>query len=279
MTTLRTFTARIARVHNSHSYPRKTSLVLDKLSELAERPRMQNCSLLPHSRYPVPNAPQFFNCDASSSVFSLGNDLLGNDMVHIGRETILSSCKLPEFTVAPTRPLTLQFGSEFATPIANAFYGVTGVGTSIRVRSDLGHTEVHPQPFVYLPQGRFFHITRDAEIPLATVMNQVGLALALLELFDLTSSGYVSDRLPTPESPDVNLAFLAEAKYPVIIGNGASFGEPTLGALVDFVSVCNFGKHANCELGCEFELLPGGMVERFLEGEVGEHLDVPRLGA
>jgi hypothetical protein len=173
----------------------------------------------------------------------------------------------------------LKFGPKSTVAKANTFDGVTGIGSTIRIRRNIGNSKVNSKPFVHFPQGRFFHVAGNPEIPLSTVMNQVGLALALLELFDLTSSGYVSDRLPTPESPDVNLAFLAEAKYPVIIGNGASFGEPTLGALVDFVSVCNFGKHANCELGCEFELLSGGMVERFLEGEVGEHLDVPRLGA
>jgi hypothetical protein len=173
----------------------------------------------------------------------------------------------------------LQFGSEFATPIANAFYGVTGVGTSIRVRSDLGHTEVHPQPFVYLPQGRFFHITRDAEIPLATMIDQVALALALLELFDLTRSGYVCNRLSAAYCPDVDVRLFTKAQYSIVIGNGPGLAEYPQTVLIEFVGVCNFGKHANCELGCEFELLSGGMVERFLEREIGEHLDVPRLGA
>src|SRR5271166_1518658 len=133
MTTLRAFTARIPRVHGSGGYPRKSSLVLDKCSELSESPRMQNGSLLVPNRYPATDAAQLFERHTPVSVFSFGNDLLGNDVIYIGREAVLTTGKFPELTTASTSALTLQLGAQPSIPIANSFYGIAAIGSTVRV--------------------------------------------------------------------------------------------------------------------------------------------------
>lgn len=239
---------------------------------------MQNCTLLAPSRDPGADATQILERDTATSAFSLGNDLLGNDVIYIGRKAILQSCQLPEFAVCPSRPLTLQFSSESAVPVANAFYGVAAVGSTIRIRCDIGNPKVDSKPFVNFPKGRFFHVTRDPEIPLSAMVDQVGLALTLLELFDLARTGHILNVLPAPNCPDVDVRFFAEAQYSIIVGNGPGLPEYPLSLFVEFVGICNLGKYANCELGIEFELLTRRMVEGLLKGEVGKDFDLPRLG-
>lgn len=184
MATLRTFTARITGIDNGDRYPCEASLVLDKLSELRKSPRMQNSTLLTPSRYPGADAAQMFERDSFPSVFSFGNDLLGYDVINIGREAVLSAGQFPELSASSSRPLPLQFGAKTPVAVANSFYGVTGVGSAIRIRSDVGDTKVDAKPFVHFPKTRLFHVAGDSQIPLAAMVNKIGLALALLELFD-----------------------------------------------------------------------------------------------
>jgi hypothetical protein len=278
MATLRTFTAGIPRVHDSSGYPRKSSLVLDKCSELSECPRVQNCWVLTPSRDPGADSAQIFERNPYPSAFSFGNDLLGYDVVYIGREAILTTGKFPEFTTAPASPLALKLGAKTPVPVANSFYGITGVGSAIRVCCDIGNPEVDAKPFVHFPQGRFFHIAGNSEIPLAAMIEQVGLALALLELFDLARSGHITNVLTPANGPDVDVRFLTEAQYSIIIGNGPSLPEHPLSLFVDLVGICNFGKGANCDLGVEFVQLSGGMINGLLESEKGKDFDLPSLG-
>jgi hypothetical protein len=278
MTTLRTFTSRIPRVHDSSGYPRNSSLVLDKCSELSECPRVQNGSLLPPSRYPVTDAAQLFERHTPVSVFSFGNDLLGNDVIYIGREAVLTTGKLPEFMTAPTSALALQLRSQPSIAITNSFYGITAKGSTVRVRCDIGNPEVNAKPFIHFPQRRFFHVAGDSEIPLTAMVEQVGLTLALLELFDLARTGHIANCLTPAQSPDVDVRLLAETEYPIIVGNGPRLSKNPLSVFIQLVGICNFGKYAHCELGIEFVQLSGGMVEGLLEREVGKDLDLPRFG-
>jgi hypothetical protein len=279
MMTLRTFTASIPRVDCSDYQPRKTRLVLNKLSQLSECPRVQNGTLLSPNRDPGTDAAQVLQRDTSSSVFSVGNDLLGYDMVNIGSKATLATGKLPEFTTAPASPFTLKFGPQASVPVANSFYGVTGVGSTVRIRSDFGNPKVDSKPFVRFLQGRFFYVAGDSDIPLASMIDQVGLALTLLELFDLAGSGHIPNILPSSESPNIDARFFAEAQYSIIVGNGPSLPKHPLSFFVEFVGVGHLGEYPHRELGIEFESFSGGMVEGLLQGEVGEHLDTPRLSA
>lgn len=223
-------------------------------------------------------AAQLFQRDPSPSVFSVGNDLLGYDVINIGRKAVLTTGKFPEFATAPPSPLTLQFGTKSPVPVANSFYGITGVGSSIRIRSDFGNPKIDAKPLVHFLQGRLFHVAGDSEIPLASMIDQVGLALALLELFDLARTGRILNSLSPAQCPDVDVRLFAEAQYSIVIGNGPSLPKYTLSFFVEFVGVCNFGKYANRELGIEFEQFSSGVVERLLEGEVGKDFDLPRFG-
>jgi len=279
MATLRAFTACVPRVNSSLDYPRKSSLVLDKVSELSERPRMQNCSLLSPNRDPVSDTAQLLQRDPSPSVFSVDNDLLGYDMIHIGRKATLTTGQLPELTTAPTSPLSLKFGAKTPVPVANSFYGITGVGSSIRIRCDIGNPKVDAKPFVYFPKGRLFHVAGDSEIPFPAMIDQVGFALTLLELFDLTRSGRIWNCLSPAHGPDVDVRFLTEAQYSVIVGNGPSLPKYPLSLFVYLVGIGDFGKYTNRELRCEFVQPSGGMIKRLLEGEVLEDLDFPSLSA
>jgi hypothetical protein len=240
---------------------------------------MQNDSLPSPNRDPGLDAAQFFQRNSPLSAFGEANNLLGNDVINIGRESILTTGQLAEFTLGTATAIALKLGAKPSVSEPNSFYGITCVASTIRVRSDIGNPKVDAKPFVHFPHVRLFHVAGYGQIPFAAMIEQVGLTLTLLELFDLARSGHVLNILPPAKSPEVDVRILAESEYSIIIGNRTSGPEDALNLLIKLVGVCNFGKYANCELGIEFVQLSCGVIKRLLEGEVGEDLDLPRLCA
>lgn len=277
MATLRAFTAGVARVHHYEWYARQCRFVGQEVSELRKGPRMQNCSLLTPSRYPGADVPQFFDCDTPTSAFSVCDDLLGYDVINIGREATFASTEFPEFAARSSRQFLLEFSSKVAMSEADAFDGIAAVAAAIRVSCDLGHTQIDAEPLVYLLDGRLHGIAGNSQIPFPAMVEKIRLALPGFQEFLLARSGDVGHGLPATQRPNVDGVLCPEAKNAIVIGDCPSFSELTFPLFVELVGIRDFGKHANRQLRIEFELCAGWMVERLLKFKVRENLDLPRF--
>lgn len=141
---------------------------------------MQNCTLLTPSRYPSSDVAQILDCDTPASAFSFGNDLLCYYVIGIGRETLLTAAEFPEFTTASPSSLGLQLTTKSAVPKADAFDGFAAITPAIRISSDLSDSDVNAEPLIDFFEGGFFYVAGDGQIPLISVVDEIGFALAFL---------------------------------------------------------------------------------------------------
>lgn len=279
MTTVRAFAAGIPGVHSDQWYPRNARFVLDEVPELGECPGMQNHPLPAPNRDPLADMAQFFNCDSALSACGASNDLLGNHVVGIGRESLFAAGEFSELTTCAPRPLLLEFCSELSVTITNPFDCASAVTVAVRVSRYLSDPHVDSKPIINLSQRRLLNIAGDSQIPLPAVIDQIRFALAILDLLGLPLACNERDSLAASQGPDIDRGVAAEAQDAVVIGDRSSLTESSLYLLVDLVRVSNLGEHTHRELSTQAEFLPGFMVERLLQGEVGEDFDLPSLGA
>lgn len=274
MATLGTFTTGIARVYDDDRNASQPSFVFNECLELCERPRMQNCTLLTPNRDPGADMSQFFNCDTPASVFSFGNDLLGNYVIGIGCEAILATGKIPEFAACSPCALGLKFGAKSAVSMADTLECVAAIVPTIGVSSDIGNPEVYPEPFIDGLEGWFFHVASNSQIPLSTMVNEIGFSLSGFEQFLLARASHIRNVLTTIQRPDVHCVF-APAQNTIIVGDRAGEREFPFSLLVQLIRIGNLGEHSDGELRAKSELLAGFVIERLLQCEIGEDFDFP----
>lgn len=237
---------------------------------------MQNGSLLAPNRDPSADALKVFDGNSASSAFSVGNDLLGDDVIGVGCEAVLAPTEFLEFAPAAPGSFGLQLAAESTVPMPNILDAGAGVIAAVRIRGYVRNPHVEAEPVIHFFWSRFNNVAGNGQVPLAPMVEQVGFTLPRGQQSLLARPGNVGDSLPALQRPDAHSAFL-EAQNAVIVGNRTSLRELPLAFLVRLVGIGNFGEHADGELSTETERLAGFVIEGLLKREVLKHLSLPRL--
>ena len=277
MTTLRTFTARIPRVHDSSGYPCKTSLVLDKVSELVERPRMQNCSLLTPSRDPGTDTAQILQRDPATSAFSLGNDLLGNYVIGVSGEPCFLAGELLEVTPCGAASTLLELATEPRSTAANVSDAGTRERLAIRGSSDDLDAQVDPEKRIDFLQWRVVNIANRNQVELPIVVEQVSLSQLRSQQFNMVRAALVSQLAPTVNRPDTNVLILEVAQDVAVVGESSPSPEVRLLVLVYGIGVGDFTNRPNDYFGSKSEPFSGFVVTEIVESVLAEHFRLPSL--
>jgi len=274
MMTLRAFPTGVARVHGDQWNASKPSLVFQECPELEKRPRMQNCSLLSASRYPVTNALQVFDGNSATGALSSGNDLLGNAVIHVRCEAPFFPAEFVKFSPRTASLFLLKFGSKFPVAESDSSDSAARIVATVRIARNLDHSEIDSEPVVYFLQGWFHGIAGYPQKPLSTMVDEIRFPLPVSKQGDLARASDIKDGLPTLKRPDAYSTFL-EAQNAVVIGDSPSLSEFPFAFLVQLVGICDLGKNTDSQLGTQAELILGRMVENLLEGEILEHFSAP----
>lgn len=114
VSTFRTASTCIPRVHVSDWYSCNFSFVLNKALELVESPRMDYSSLVTtFNRYSQSDAFEVFKSYSSKSVLSLLNNPFGDYMVYCCGKSVFFSASLLEQTLSRFCSFSLKFTSDF----------------------------------------------------------------------------------------------------------------------------------------------------------------------
>ena len=112
MAALGTRSAGVSGINNNPQHPRKLCLVFDEGAQLKEGPTRHFSSLLLAKPCPGSDPLQLFKGNAFAGVFSLGNELLADGVVHVSAKPPLFTADL--FELAPdllrALALALRFG-------------------------------------------------------------------------------------------------------------------------------------------------------------------------
>jgi len=272
--TLRAFTAGVTGVNGNDRNPRQSSLVFNKCPQLEKRPRMQNSPLLAPNRYPGRDAFEVLNGNPAPSAFSGCNDLLGDTVIGVGRETILAPTEFPKFATTTPRAFGLEFAAKSALPVAHVLDTTPRVVATVRVRSNIRYSEIDAKPIIHHTKRRLLDVAGDCQVPLRSMVDQIRFPLSGRQQSLLALSSHEGDGLPTPQRPNANSAFL-EAQDTIVIGDRPGLGEGSLPLLVQLVGISYFSKYTDSELGAKPEHFSACVIQGFGESEVLKHLSPP----
>lgn len=175
----------VSRVYSDQRNASKFGFVRQELTQLIERPRMQNCTLLAPSRNPFANTSQVFDCQSASGAFSLSNDLLGNSVIHASRKTTFTTRYPFKFSLRRARLLLLKFRPQSTVAKAYAFHFGARIAFAIRSADDVRNAEVDAEKIGWSDGGTFRNINRAMQIELPFTEDEISLAFDAVEPFFL----------------------------------------------------------------------------------------------
>jgi hypothetical protein len=222
MTATRASSTGVSGVNQHNGHTGQLALVLDKGTQLVERPRMQSRSLRPSYRYPIPNAAQFLQGDPAVGVFGLSDNALADVVVCPGGKATLVAYKFLEKTTARFRSFALKLGAQTTMAIANLFNCLPLMDCAVTVYGDVGDPQVNAKKAFDILWRRLVNFARSKQVEFAVNQAQVSLAtLAGQKLFGSWMANN-SHLLATVYRPDAHLVLVEfPGQDTGIVGNRA----------------------------------------------------------
>lgn len=276
VTTARAGARGVARVNLDHGHTHQLRLVLDKGSQLVERPAMQRCSLRLSSPYPVTDALEVFQGDTPTGAFSLSNDAFADLVVDIGSKAALFTRQLAQTTTARLCSFALEFLAQATMAVTNVRYRLALVDFTRAVSGDIGHAQVNTKKVFDILWRRLVNFAGGQQVELATNQAQVGLATLAAQQFLIPLATDERDSLATVYRPDGNLVFIEFPRQDAdIVGNRAVRLEGAPRPSIPLVGVRHFGNTADDNLRSQVEGGTHVTVDKFLKLKLAEGASVP----
>ena len=118
---------------------------------------------------------------------------------------------------------------------------------AVTIGGNLLHPHIDANDNDVLRKGcrRLFHFASGSQVELATLINQVGLAMPVGQQAELAFTADKPDDPAPHQGPEGNgIARQIPRKQPIIVGMGTAGGKGTLAVMVESVGIGNFGNGA-----------------------------------
>jgi len=180
-----TLLACVGGVHQNNGGAYLKRLVLDERSKLKKSPVSQPIALFAPSRYPLADTLKIFKGDTATGAFSIQHDGFGDAVVDVFLVPSLFTRYLTEFSRGGSSLFPLKVTAavrELSSVIFNRF---AAVGYVITVGSQVDNSKIDTDKVVGVDGGSFLNVAGTSQKPLTAAVNQIGLALAILQQFTL----------------------------------------------------------------------------------------------
>ena len=260
-------------VYQDYRHPGQLRLVLDELAKLVEGPGMVLASLALADGYPVADALEVLQGQATPSVEGFRHHLLADEVVHMAAKSplLLSPASQQSFSRAGT--LALELGPQSGVAVPQSVDLATGIGLTVRVGQDIDNTQVAAEKCLSLVGHRFgsiYHLVdKEATLP----VDEGGLMLAREDNAGTALAGEAAPVEGHGAVPLVTVPVEGYGPQGSELGQGCSF-SPVFVASGDFTD----GHHrlgagqakvsAQLMVGPALERKPGE--DAFLEGDLGQ---------
>ena len=212
--------------------------VVDKLTQLKERPAMQGGSLTLSNRYPGADAFEVFQGNSASSALSVFHDALADRVVHISGKMRFLLGSLLQTAFGRLGSLGLQLLAEPAVAIAHIIHLRRRVHLPIGVHGNVRHSQVNTHHVSNINRGGLLDLTGSKEIELTVNQGKVGLPMSEAQQIVLpgtTDKGYF---LTATQAPDGDPSIgQTPVENSIIVGDRPVFLEPSSHLMVKPVSI------------------------------------------
>jgi hypothetical protein len=261
----RTRSGSVTRIDEYHRYSDDLGFVFDEGSEKVEVPSMQVATLSLVNRYPRSYALEIFEGDRSLGVFGFRNQLLGNAVVHILRESGHPTRKLLQMAFCGLGVFALESGFQRIKSVSGFVDLLARMDLTVRVNREVLDTKIGTENTSRV-KGRFFrNFNHNAKVERAFEKDQVGLALDSVHPSLLVFSKSDRNQLSPPDGGDGHPFKSFPSENPLIVDDGTVKPKLWFDRLVSFVGFSNLGYGPNRELRRETEPLTNVVVNNLMD--------------
>ena len=275
-----TLPAGVPRIYADERNARQPCFVGEELTQLGERPTVENSPLLAPSPDPFANASEFFDGNAAPAAFSGSNDLLTDYVVRVAAQALLLARQFLQPTLGGAGLFLLKLGPQPAIPMPDGIPLVPCITFSFAVGSDVDHSQINAKEAGRFQLGRLRDAASRHQVVLASNQHQVRLALSVPQHGSLPLSAHERNTQPAAERPNRNRGC---AEIPgqdsIIVRGGSRRTKGSLDRFVQLVRIGNLGDGTDSRLRRQpkaFATLP---VAEFVEIELAERLQLPSNAA
>jgi len=268
-----------SRVDRDHLDSLEFRLVLDKLPELVETPRMQTATLRPTSRDPASDSLEVFKGYPSLGAFGLSHNLLGNDMVHVPLEPRLFARETLEMTLRALGSTALKISFESGISFPDFINLFSRVVSPITIVGEILQPEIYPKRSDRIIRRFFWGVDGSCEVENAISEEEVCLTFEAIHSSLLVFS-YSDGYLDTAFEGEYRGVFEAlPAEDPLVVDHCTVGSELAEYILVPFVGLDDLADSPDSHLGTEPVLFPDPIIDELVESPViGESVVVGYLG-
>lgn len=257
--------ARVLWINDFDGNPHKLRFVDDELSELAERPRVLGATLGLSNRYPGAYALQVFEGDSPPGAFSLRNQPLRDDMVHVSGEAGFPSAALLEEAFRRPCSLLLKLCSEFRVAFSEPVQVSPAPGLSVGVHGYVSDSEVYAEPHLSVVHWWFWNVYDDGEIEDAASENEVCLSPDSVEPSGLVGAVLNGDDLSTLQRQYGYSVCCFPTEDALVVNYGSVLPEGWFDPLVSLVGFRHLADGSDGQLRGQTIFTANVVVDEFLE--------------
>jgi len=267
----------VSRIDIHHWHSSEACLVIYEPSELRECPVGQSISLSAPGRYPRANPLQLFEGDGTSGALRRIDDVTRDHVVLVALEALLLASDSAQLPRGGAGLFPLKVSTTVAEGAGNGFKSSPIVGGSIRIDGKVDDTKVDAEHVRYGKHVGFWHVTHDAQEPLATNVQQIDFPLTVGEPLSLVVPQHDWQLHPTFNGPEIDPREVgAEPENAVVVGLPSGRSETSLNFPIRLVGVRDLGNTADGHLRGQSEAVAGGAVGGMVQGVLAEHFRPPR---
>jgi hypothetical protein len=228
----------------------ETCFVGNKLFQLVKRPvGMPGTLLFTSNLSPRADAGQFLISNCSFCEFGCSNDALTNDVIGVFLKASLLSSQALQLAFCRLRSAFLQSCSQVAVVLSGAIHFLARIGVAVAIGGNIDHAKVNAQDILKFGRFRRGDFASRCKKELALAINQIGFALAKLQLVKLSLTRFVTDLYPPRCGPDRDKTMLGvPVQDAIIMGNCSMQSEDSGSATVEFIGIGDFGNTTDNDL-------------------------------
>ena len=256
---------RVSRIDENNRNSSDQSFVLGKTSELIESPRMQAATLSLSNRYPGPDALKIFKSNRSFGVFGFRNQLFGDAVVDVPRESGHPTRKFLKMPLGRLRTFALKSGFKRVKPVSGLVDLLTGMDLAIRIHSKILDSKIDTKSAFWIVRGLLGYLDYRAKVEDAFDEYQVDLTLDPIHPDLLVIPDLSRDKLPALESRQRNGFQPFPGEDALVIDHRPIQPKLWFDGLVSLVGFNNFGDSPDSKLCRESKSLSDVVVGGFMD--------------
>lgn len=256
----------MSRINEHHEYPSQPCFVLYKVSELGKRPRVLLSPLASMNRDSRTDALKVFQGNTPSSVFSLRNNTLTDNMIDMSGKISLFARAVFQKALRCLRVFGLKFSSELGMALPQSVKLTSRIDLPIGVGGDIHNTEVNAKKLRGLLSWGFLYLANLVKIKIPIAVHKVSLPKKMLKKNEMAITSNEWQSKSATYCPNRNgFVYQLPGEDTLIVSNAPVRVKSPPNTLVNLVGICHLCQDSYHDLSGKVEAVANIIVKQVMQ--------------